>query len=47
MTDDLDATRITIAHEGGNTVTGTLDEVLNHGHLKPGWKYVPESSDPS
>jgi len=32
--------RVTIAHEGGNTVTGTLDEVLNHGHLKPGWRYV-------
>lgn len=33
------ATRITIEHEGGNTVTGTLEEVLNHGHLKPGWRY--------
>lgn len=32
-------TRITIEHEGGNTVTGTLEQVLNHGHLKPGWKY--------
>jgi len=34
-----DPARITIEHEGGNTVTGTLDEVLNHGHLKPGWRY--------
>lgn len=33
-------TRITIKHEGGNTVTGTPEDVLNHGHLKPGWRYV-------
>jgi hypothetical protein len=32
--------RITIGHEGGNTVSGTPEDVLNHGHLKPGWRYV-------
>lgn len=31
--------RITIRHEGGNTVSGTPEDVLNHGHLKPGWKF--------
>lgn len=31
--------KITIEHEGGNTVTGTPEQVLNHGHLMPGWKY--------
>jgi hypothetical protein len=30
--------RITIEHENGNTVTGTPEQVLNHGHLKPGWR---------
>jgi hypothetical protein len=43
----LNATPITIAHDGGNTVTGTLDQVLNHGHLKAGWKYVPNQTDRS
>ena len=36
--------RITIVHEGGNSVTGTLHEVLNHGHLKPGWRYIGEEA---
>lgn len=36
-------TRITIAHDNGNTVTGTLDEVLNHGHLKPGWRLAADA----
>ncbi|PRB14484.1 hypothetical protein [Microbacterium sp. MYb62] len=31
--------RITIEHEDGNTVTGTPEDVLNHGHLMPGWEY--------
>lgn len=31
--------RITIEHVGGNTVSGTPEQVLNHGHLKPGWRY--------
>ena len=43
----LDSVRITIAHEGGNTVTGTPDEVLNRGHLMPGWTYVPVHTDGS
>lgn len=29
---------ITIQHEGGNTITGTVEQVLNRGHLKPGWR---------
>lgn len=45
----IDSERITIIHEDGNTVAGTLDDVLNHGHLKRGWKYVsePPTPDPS
>lgn len=31
--------QITIGHVGGNTVTGSPEQVLNHGHLKPGWAY--------
>lgn len=35
--------RITIQHTDGNSVTGTPEQVLNHGHLKPGWSYrAPE-----
>ena len=43
---DPPPTLVTIIHEGGNTITGTLEDVLNHGHLKPGWKYVPEPTVP-
>lgn len=31
--------RITIEHVGGNTITGTPEQVLNHGHLVEGWKF--------
>lgn len=31
--------RITIRHEGGNTLTGTVEQVLST-HLAPGWRLV-------
>lgn len=38
--------RITIRHKNGNTITGTPEQVLNYGHLKDGWKWIPETLPP-